>query len=66
MKDGLQIKVSKMISEDMDRRPPYMCLVASGGHSHIVRVDDYDKYTIIGRTHDDAAGEAFDKVARVI
>ena len=46
--------------------PPYMCLVASGGHSHIVRVDDYDKYTIIGRTHDDAAGEAFDKVARAI
>ena len=45
---------------------PYMCLVASGGHSHIVRVDDYTKYTIIGRTHDDAAGEAFDKVARAI
>lgn len=53
--------------EDMDRLvPPYMCLVASGGHSHIVRVDDFDKYTIIGRTHDDAAGEAFDKVARAI
>ena len=47
-------------------KPPYMCLVASGGHSHIVRVDDYNKYTIIGRTHDDAAGEAFDKVARAI
>ena len=47
-------------------QPPYMCLVASGGHSHIVRVDDYTKYTIIGRTHDDAAGEAFDKVARAI
>ena len=46
--------------------PPYMCLVASGGHSHIVRVDDYTQYTIIGRTHDDAAGEAFDKVARAI
>ena len=46
--------------------PPYMCLVASGGHSHIVRVDDYTKYIIIGRTHDDAAGEAFDKVARAI
>ncbi len=49
-----------------DVKPPYMCLVASGGHSHIVRVDDYTKYTIIGRTHDDAAGEAFDKVARAI
>ena len=46
--------------------PPFMCLVASGGHSHIVRVDDYTKYTIIGRTHDDAAGEAFDKVARAL
>ena len=46
--------------------PPFMCLVASGGNSHIVRVDDYGKYTIIGRTHDDAAGEAFDKVARAI
>ena len=46
--------------------PPFICLVASGGHSHIVRVDDYGSYTIIGRTHDDAAGEAFDKVARAI
>lgn len=59
--------------QDKDQAPkeknlelPYMCLVASGGHSHIVRVDDYTKYTIIGRTHDDAAGEAFDKVARAI
>ena len=51
---------------DNNLQPPYMCLVASGGHSHIVRVDDYAKYTIIGRTHDDAAGEAFDKVARAI
>ncbi|MCR5214773.1 MAG: tRNA (adenosine(37)-N6)-threonylcarbamoyltransferase complex transferase subunit TsaD [Eubacterium sp.] len=47
-------------------KPPYMCLVASGGHSHIVRVDGYTEYTIIGKTHDDAAGEAFDKVARAI
>ncbi len=53
-------------SDDRSLTPPYMCLVASGGHSHIVRVDDYDKFTIIGRTHDDAAGEAFDKVARAI
>ena len=43
-----------------------MCLVASGGHSHIVLVEDYGKYKIIGQTHDDAAGEAFDKVARAI
>lgn len=43
-----------------------MCLVASGGHSHIVKCTDYGKYEIIGRTRDDAAGEAFDKVARAI
>lgn len=53
-------------AEDRTARPPFMCLVASGGHSHIVRVNDYTDYTIIGRTHDDAAGEAFDKVARAI
>ena len=52
--------------ESVELKPPYMCLVASGGHSHIVRVDDFTKYTIIGRTHDDAAGEAFDKVARAL
>ncbi len=46
--------------------PPFVCLVASGGHSHIVRVDRYGEYTMIGRTVDDAAGEAFDKVARVL
>lgn len=47
-------------------KPPFVCLVASGGHSHIVRVDDYGEYTILGGTTDDAAGEAFDKVARVL
>lgn len=46
--------------------PSFMCLVASGGHSHLVLVKDYGEYEIIGRTHDDAAGEAFDKVARAI
>lgn len=46
--------------------PPFICLVASGGHSHIVSVDDYRKYTVLGKTRDDAAGEAYDKVARVI
>ena len=46
--------------------PPFVCLVASGGHSHIVRVDDYGSYTLLGQTADDAAGEAFDKAARVI
>ena len=47
-------------------KPPFVCLVASGGHSHIVKVLDYDKFEILGATRDDAAGEAFDKVARVI
>ncbi|MBR6647551.1 MAG: tRNA (adenosine(37)-N6)-threonylcarbamoyltransferase complex transferase subunit TsaD [Clostridia bacterium] len=46
--------------------PPFVCLVASGGHSHIVLVEDYMKFKILGRTRDDAAGEAFDKIARVI
>lgn len=46
--------------------PPYLCLVASGGHSHIVRVEDYTRFETIGRTLDDAAGEAFDKAARAM
>ena len=46
--------------------PPFVCLVASGGHSHLVVVKDYGEYEIIGRKRDDAAGEAFDKVARAI
>lgn len=46
--------------------PPFICLVVSGGHTHLVMVNDYGKYEIIGRTRDDAAGEAFDKVARAI
>ena len=52
--------------ENKDLEPPFICLVASGGHSHLVEVKDYGKYRIIGRTRDDAAGEAFDKVARAI
>ncbi len=46
--------------------PPFLCLVASGGHSHIVQVEDYTHYKVLGRTVDDAAGEAFDKVARTL
>jgi N6-L-threonylcarbamoyladenine synthase len=46
--------------------PPFICLVVSGGHTHLVRVTDYGKYEILGRTRDDAAGEAYDKVARAI
>ncbi len=47
-------------------KPPFVCLVASGGHSHIVNVKDYTEFEILGRTRDDAAGEAFDKIARVL
>ena len=47
-------------------KPPFLCLVASGGHSHIIEVLTYTDFKVIGRTRDDAAGEAFDKVARAI
>ena len=47
-------------------KPPFLCLIISGGHTHLVHIQDYDKFEIIGRTKDDAIGEAFDKVARVI
>ncbi len=50
--------------EHKELEPPFMCLVASGGHSHIILVEDYTKYKVIGQTRDDAAGEAFDKVAK--
>lgn len=46
--------------------PPFLCLVVSGGHTHLVVVEDYTSYEIVGRTRDDAAGEAYDKVARAI
>ncbi len=46
--------------------PPFICLVASGGHSHIVQVQSYNKFEILGQTRDDAAGEAFDKISRAI
>ena len=49
-----------------DLEPPFLCLVVSGGHSHLVEVEDYGEYRLIGRTADDAAGEAFDKAARVL
>ncbi len=52
--------------EHKELEPPFTCLVASGGHSHIVNVLDYNKYEILGRTRDDAAGEAFDKIARAL
>ena len=49
-----------------DCEPPFLALVVSGGHSHIVSVDDYTKFRVLGKTRDDAAGEAFDKGARVL
>ncbi len=49
-----------------DLEPPFLCLVVSGGHSHIVEVRDYTDFRIVGRTRDDAAGEAMDKAARVV
>ncbi|MEZ3436714.1 MAG: tRNA (adenosine(37)-N6)-threonylcarbamoyltransferase complex transferase subunit TsaD [Lachnospiraceae bacterium] len=52
--------------ENPELEPPFLALVVSGGHTHLVRVEDYGRFDIIGRTRDDAAGEAFDKVARAI
>ena len=52
--------------EHPDLEPPYLCLVVSGGHTHLVIVKDYSEFEILGRTRDDAAGEAYDKVARAI
>ncbi len=47
-------------------KPPFLCLIISGGHTHLVHIQDYGKFEILGKTRDDAIGEAFDKVARVI
>ena len=58
--------ISANYIENKDLEPPFLCLVVSGGHTHLVRVKDYGLYEILGRTRDDAAGEAFDKVARAI
>ena len=58
--------ISANYIEYPELEPPFVCLVASGGHSHLVVVKDYGEYEIVGRTRDDAAGEAFDKVARAI
>ncbi len=58
--------ISANYIENPELEPPFLCLVVSGGHTHLVKVTDYGKYQILGRTRDDAAGEAFDKVARAI
>ncbi len=58
--------IAALYLEYKELKPPFICLVASGGHSHIVAVDSYTDFKVIGRTIDDAAGEAFDKVARTL
>lgn len=58
--------ISANYIENKELEPPFICLVVSGGHTHLVRVADYGVYEILGKTRDDAAGEAFDKVARAI
>lgn len=58
--------ISANYIENKDLEPPFLGMVVSGGHTHLVMVKDYGKYEIIGKTRDDAAGEAFDKVARAI
>ena len=58
--------VSANYIENPDLEPPFVCLIVSGGHTHLVIVKDYGEFEIIGRTRDDAAGEAFDKVARAV
>lgn len=58
--------ISANYIENQELEPPFLCLVVSGGHTHLVKVSDYGVYEILGRTRDDAAGEAFDKVARAI
>lgn len=58
--------ISANYIEHQELEPPFLCLVVSGGHTHLVNVLDYGSYEILGRTMDDAAGEAFDKVARAI
>lgn len=58
--------ISANYIENKELEPPFICLVVSGGHTHLVMVNNYGEYKVIGRTRDDAAGEAFDKVARAI
>ena len=58
--------ISANFIENPGLEPPFLCLIVSGGHTHLVIMKDYGEFEIIGRTRDDAAGEAFDKVARAI
>lgn len=58
--------ISANYIDNKELKPPFICMVASGGHTHLVYVKDYGEYEIMGRTRDDAAGEAYDKIARAI
>lgn len=62
----LRSHIASNYISNQELKPPFLCLVVSGGHSHIVMVEDYTKMRIIGKTRDDAAGEAFDKAARTM
>ncbi len=62
----LRSHIASNYISNTELKPPFLCLIVSGGHSHIVMVEDYTKMKIIGRTRDDAAGEAFDKAARTM
>ncbi len=62
----LRSHIASNYISNQELKPPFLCLVVSGGHSHIVMVEDYTTMKIIGRTRDDAAGEAFDKAARTM
>ncbi len=60
----IKAHIASLYLTNPDLKPPFLCLVVSGGHSHIVEVLDYTKFKVVGRTRDDAAGEAFDKIGR--
>ena len=62
----IQGHISANYIEHKELEPPFLALVVSGGHTHLVKVKDYNEHVVLGRTRDDAAGEAFDKVARVL
>lgn len=62
----LRSHIASNYISNTELKPPFLCLIVSGGHSHIVMVEDYTKMKILGRTRDDAAGEAFDKAARTM
>ena len=62
----LRSHIASNYISNQELKPPFLCLVVSGGHSHIVMVEDYTKMKILGKTRDDAAGEAFDKAARTM